>query len=94
MRIRLTDLAQADLESVQAHVAPDTPTVSVDQVLRVLDSAESLEEYPNLGRAGRVPGTRELVVGGTPYLVIYQVHTSTLWVLCVLHHARRWPPPG
>ena len=94
MQTRLTDLAQADLESVEAYVSQDNPNASIEQVLRVLDAVESLEDYPNLGRAGRVPGTRELVVGGTPYLVIYRVHTNILWVLRILHHARRWPPPG
>ena len=44
-----------------------------------------------MGRPGRVPKTRELVVSGTPYLVIYRVKNDRLEVLRVFHGARQWP---
>jgi plasmid stabilization system protein ParE len=44
-----------------------------------------------MGRPGRVPGTRELVVAGTPYVVAYRVAASQIDVLAVIHAARRWP---
>lgn len=91
MRIRLTDLAQRDLESIETHLGGAHPTAAIEQVLRVLDALEPLREFPNLGRPGRVPGTRELVVGGTPYLAVYRVRLNVLWVVRVLHGARRWP---
>jgi toxin ParE1/3/4 len=59
----------------------------------VEDSARSPDgvRLPNIGRPGRVPGTRELVVSGTPFVTVYRVESNVLWVLRVLHGARRWP---
>lgn len=39
--------------------------------VRVQDAVENLIEHPNLGRPGRLPETRELVVSGTPFIVVY-----------------------
>lgn len=72
-------------------MARDNPGAAINTVLRVLEAVEGLAEHPNIGRPGRVPGTRELVVSGTPYIAIYRVRTNTVWVLRVLHGARRWP---
>ena len=45
-----------------------------------------------LGRPGRVPSTRELVVVGTPYVVAYRIERTVVLVLHILHGAQRWPP--
>ena len=91
MRAYLTELAQEDLDSLSSWIAQDDETAAIGQVLRALDAVESLCEFPNLGRGGRVPGTRELAIGGTPYIVVYRVRSNALWALRVLHCARRWP---
>jgi len=44
-----------------------------------------------MGRPGRVPSTRELVIPSTPYLVPYWVRDDCIEVLRVFHAARRWP---
>ena len=91
MRILLTDPAIQDLDSIEAYVAEDNPEAAVQSVLRVLEAVEGLAEHPNIGRPGRISGTRELVVSKTPYIAVYRVRTNTVWVLRVLHGARRWP---
>ena len=91
MRIRLTSHAQTDLESTEAFIRQDSPSAAVRTVLRVLEGAEGLGELPNLGRPGRVLGTRELVVSGTPFIVVYAVRQNIIWVLRVLHAASKWP---
>jgi toxin ParE1/3/4 len=40
---------------------------------------------------GRVPGTRELVIPGTPYIVPYRVRANAVEILRVFHAARKWP---
>jgi toxin ParE1/3/4 len=44
-----------------------------------------------MGRAGRVAGSRELVVTGTPFVVAYRLKAESLQILAVLHAARKWP---
>ncbi len=51
-----------------------------------------LAEHPELGRVGRVGGTRELVVTGTPYLLVYRIRGDELQILRVLHGRRQWLP--
>ena len=85
MRIRLTSLAARDLESVEEFTSQDNPRAAIKVVIRILDAIETLREFPNVGRPGRMPGTRELVVGGTPFIAIYKVREN------VIHGARRWP---
>jgi toxin ParE1/3/4 len=60
-------------------------------VERIATSVDRLATHPTLGRPGRVPGTRELVVSGTPYLIPYRVHGKTVEILRVFHGARKWP---
>lgn len=60
-------------------------------VERIEDAVSTLARFPELGRTGRVQGTRELVVAGTPYIVPYQIKGSVVEILTVLHAARRWP---
>jgi toxin ParE1/3/4 len=51
-----------------------------------------LADHPHMGRAGRVDGTRELVVARTPYLVVYRVISTEVRIIRVLHSAQCWPP--
>ena len=55
------------------------------------DAVEQLVDHPHLGRPGRVEGTREFVIAGTPFIVVYRVVNNRLRILSVIHGARRWP---
>ena len=91
MKIRLTNLAEKDLHSVEAYIRQENPAAAVETVLRILAAMKGLLEFPNLGRPGRVPGTRELVVSSTPYIAAYRVRENVIWILRVFHSAQRWP---
>jgi toxin ParE1/3/4 len=92
MNIRWSPQALRDLASVRAFVAEDDPAAAQRLVLRIVDAIETLlPEHPAIGRPGRVPGTRELVIPRTPYVVPYRVRRGTLQVLRVYHGARKWP---
>ena len=86
-----TPSALEDLDAAAVYIARDNPQAAVSMAGHVLESVEYLASYPNLGRAGRVRGTRELVVSGTPFVVVYRVRLDIVQVLRVLHHARKWP---
>jgi toxin ParE1/3/4 len=60
-------------------------------VQRIRKAAKALCQRPSLGRPGRVLGTRELVVSGTPYILPYRVDDDGVEVLRVYHAARQWP---
>jgi toxin ParE1/3/4 len=58
---------------------------------RILDAIEILQTQPQMGRPGRLAGTRELVVSGTPYIVPYRVRRERLELLAVFDGRRQWP---
>jgi toxin ParE1/3/4 len=59
--------------------------------LAVHDSLSLLEKFPELGRTGRKPDTRELIFTGLPYLAIYRIHGDAIEILRILHGAQIWP---
>lgn len=73
------------------HIESDDPEAALALDLRFSECAQLLMEFPEMGRIGRVLGTRELVVHGN-YLLIYDLRGDTLRVLRLLHAARQWPP--
>ncbi len=81
-----------DLASLRAFVAEDNPVAAQRVVLHILHNVEALlSAHPEMGRPGRVPGTRELVIPKTPFIVPYRIQENTIQVLRVYHTARRWP---
>jgi toxin ParE1/3/4 len=60
-------------------------------VERIRDTVDRLTTNPELGRTGRVHGTRELIVGGTPFIVPYRLREDVVEIITIFHAARRWP---
>jgi toxin ParE1/3/4 len=71
------------------YLLADRPAHANEQFDRVMDSVEKLEQFPEMGCRGRIAGTRELVVTGTPFLVAYRLQGGQVQVVAVLHGARR-----
>ncbi|TCI00696.1 type II toxin-antitoxin system RelE/ParE family toxin [Roseococcus sp. SYP-B2431] len=95
MRIVWAEPALRDLEAARTHIARDRPGAARALMELVLRAARRLAEFPASGRQGRRPGTRELVVARTPYLVAYRVRGEVIAVLRVLHRRQQWPDlPG
>lgn len=92
LTIRWLRTALANLDTEAAYIARDDPAAAARTVGRIEEVVAHLADYPEMGRLGRVAGTRELVVSGTPYIVPYRVRGNTVQVLRVLHTARKWPP--
>lgn len=84
--------AIADLISLRAYIAKDSPAGARRVALRILHDIEILlPDNPHIGWPGRVSGTRELVIPGTPYIVPYRVQGGDIQILRVYHGATRWP---
>ncbi len=91
MRIVWTEPAARALESIQDYIARDNRRAAWEVVSRVRKSVNQLEEFPKLGRPGRVRGTLELVVPDLPYIVPYRIKGSEIQILSVYHASRKWP---
>jgi toxin ParE1/3/4 len=79
-------LARARLEEIRAYVALDKPQAAETLAIRLVTVVEALRGHPYLGRAGAVPGIRELVIGRTPYIILYRVRGQRI-TICTIWHA-------
>lgn len=91
MRVRWLLKALRNLDDEATYIATDDAAAARLVVKRVLDAVSSLAEQPGLGRPGRVPGTRELIVAKTRYIVPYRARGETVEILRVFHTSRRLP---
>jgi toxin ParE1/3/4 len=80
-------LALQDQAQIIDHLAEDSPLAALGQGDEIEQQVERLLDYPQLGRPGRVRGTREPVINRTPYLVAYRITATTITILRVLHGA-------
>lgn len=91
MLIRWTTPATEELLAAYEYVAADNPSAAEKVVNHIWETVDILGQHPLAGRKGRVAGTRELIIPGTPFVVAYKVEKSEVWVLAVMHAARKWP---
>ena len=91
MRLKWSEDAIKDLESLRLYIEQDKPEAARDVVIKILTATENLMEQPDMGRLGRVFGTRELIVSNTPYILPYRVRGNCIEVIRVLHSKMRWP---
>jgi toxin ParE1/3/4 len=91
MIIQWTTPATEQLVAAYEYVAAENPAAAQRVTNHIWETVELLGQHPMAGRKGRVAGTRELVVSGTPFVVGYRVEKSEVWILAVMHAARKWP---
>lgn len=91
MRVEWLRKALRNLDDEATYITADDARAARLVVKRVLDAVAKLEAQPGLSRPGRVPGTRELMVAKTRYIVPYRVRGTTVEVLRVFHTSRRLP---
>jgi toxin ParE1/3/4 len=73
MNVIWTDPAQTDLYGILEYIARNNPDAADRSEIRIVAAVDGLTEHPRRGRPGRVAGTRELVVPGLPYVVVYTI---------------------
>lgn len=91
MRVVWTPEAQQDRIDVWDYIAADDPLAAARMDEIFSDAAARLAEHPMLGRSGKIPGTRELIPHES-YRLVYEIDGETVWILTLVHTARRWPP--
>jgi len=91
MKLRWTRIALQDLRYLHEYIAEDNPLAASRMVARIQDATQRLKKHPQMGRPGRVQGTRELVIAGTPYIVVYLIQGDEIQIVAVIHSAMKWP---
>lgn len=76
------------LAEIRAYVAKDKPDAAARLATRIVAVVEALRNHPHLGRAGAEAGIRELVIGGTPYVVLYSVKKAQVTITTIWHGAQ------
>src|SRR6266404_6149303 len=84
MPIKWLRTALRNLNHHADYIAKDNPDAARRAVERVQAAVGQLTEHPNMGRIGRVAGTRELIVGGTPWVIIYRLGADAVEIIRVL----------
>jgi len=91
MELHWTPRAMNERDAIYNYIAQDNPAAALRLDALFEHRAASLLDHPQLGRPGRVPGTRELLAH-RHYLLIYDVDDTQIRILRVMHTARQWPP--
>jgi addiction module RelE/StbE family toxin len=91
MQLFWTPEAVQDRDAIYDYIEADNPTAALSLDELFSDKAKYLIDHPGLGRQGRVPESRELVVHRN-YILIYDVVADSVRILRVIHVALQWPP--
>jgi addiction module RelE/StbE family toxin len=91
MPIRWSPKAADDLARIVAHIQKDSRDAAQRVAQTVFARAEALNTFPQLGRPGRVQGTRELPLSPLPFFIVYRIRQEIIEIANILHGAQRWP---
>ena len=92
MQVKWLRRALRNLEQEAAYIAQDNPRAAAALVVEADATTRLLTQHPDMGRSGRVPGTRELALPHFPYILPYRVKAQRVEILRVFHTSRKWPP--
>ena len=91
MNIVWRSQAEDDLFALVEYIALDSPQAALRIYETIRTSVNQLAIFPNSAKSGRLARTRELVIPGLPYIVIYAIIREEVQILAVHHGAREWP---
>jgi toxin ParE1/3/4 len=91
MKIVWSRRALRHLIALRDYIAQESPNSAAVVAYRILNHVDLLATQPQMGRPGRIVGTRELVIPGVPYIIPYRVRGERLELLAVFHGRQKWP---
>lgn len=91
MKIRWTPEAIEDRTAIWDYLTARDPAAALRMDRLFSDAVAGLADFPLLGHAGEVTGTRELTPHRS-YRLVYEIVDDTIWILVLIHTARQWPP--
>lgn len=90
-QVRWLELALRDLDEIAGYIAKDDKQAAQKVAQQIWDAAQSLAEFPERARAGRVPGTRELLLVDLPFFIAFRVKDNIVQIIRIIHTSRQWP---
>lgn len=91
MKIVWSRRAIRHLVALREYIAKDSDQKAALVASRILVAVDLLQSQPEMGRPGRLPGTRELLIPETPFIIPYRIRRERLELLAVFHGGQRWP---
>jgi addiction module RelE/StbE family toxin len=91
MKVRWTASARQDRIEIRNYIAAENPAAAVRMDRLFSNAAARLAAHPKIGKAGKIPGTRELIPHES-YRLVYEIDGDAVWILVLTHTARQWPP--
>ena len=91
MKVVWSSRAVGHLTALRGYIEKDSERNAAGVAKRILDAVDLLRTQPEMGRPGRVLGTRELVIPGTPYIIPYRIRRERLELIAVFHGRQKWP---
>ncbi|MDY0049471.1 MAG: type II toxin-antitoxin system RelE/ParE family toxin [Halothiobacillaceae bacterium] len=91
MTVFWASAAEQDRADIIDYISQDNPLAAIRMDELFAEAAGRLAEYPQLGKTGLIPGTRELIPHES-YRLVYEVQDNTVWILALVHTARMRPP--
>lgn len=91
MQVKWSRRARADLLAIVDYIDLDNPVAARAVLQTIRKRAGDLKNQPDMGRGGRVAGTRELILSRYDYLLVYRRGRETVEIQRVLHQHQQWP---
>jgi toxin ParE1/3/4 len=91
VKIIWTPRAIEHLVQLRRHIEKDSEEYAARVASRILKAVDLLGSHPEIGRPGRIAGTREFVISDTPYVIPYRVRGERLELIAVFHGRQKWP---
>lgn len=91
MKIIWVTTALNNVDQIAEYISGNNPQAARRIVAKIHDAVRELTRQPYMGRAGRVEGTRELVLTGIPYFIVYRIAGNSIEIIRILHGAQQWP---
>ena len=84
--------AIANRDSQLEYIARNNVRAAIEHGDRIAHQVIQLIEHPEIGRPGRIEGTRELVISRTPFILVYRINRDRIELIRMMHGAQQWPP--
>jgi toxin ParE1/3/4 len=91
VRVKWLKEANRNLDAAMEYVAKDNPDAARNMYAHIRKRAADLAERPEIGRPGRVFGTRELVIERYPYIIPYRIRGTEVQIIRVFHTSQMPP---